>query len=275
MDRLPSIIWQYMIKRLAVLFTCMSTRAIHIEVIESMDSSSFINTLRWFFSVRGPVKQIRSDCGLNFIVACRELKMEAVQSDKGCTWVFNPPHSFHMGGSWERMTGVTRRILDFMLLKVGPSKLPHEVLTPFMVEVSAIINAWFLCLRIQTPPNLTPATLLTQKVAAIPHPQGELNEKDLFSRQWRQVQSRHLLAPLEEIIYSFPAELSEVAKWEAQPERQPSKKKRLAHGHRQKDLSRQRWKGEKGRSQDSKRGVMTSLRPVSETILPLSPETDK
>ncbi len=61
-------------KRWAVLFTCMSTRAIHIEVIESMDSSSFINALRRFFAIRGPAKQLRSDCGTNFVGACKELK---------------------------------------------------------------------------------------------------------------------------------------------------------------------------------------------------------
>ena len=45
-------------KRWAVLFTCMTTRAIHIEVIESMDTSSFINALRRFLALRGPVVQL-------------------------------------------------------------------------------------------------------------------------------------------------------------------------------------------------------------------------
>ena len=54
-------------KRWAVLFVCMSTRAIHIEVIESMDTSSFINALRRFLAIRGPVIQLRSDCGTNFV----------------------------------------------------------------------------------------------------------------------------------------------------------------------------------------------------------------
>ena len=52
----------------------MSIRAVHIEIIESLDTSSFINALRRFISLRGPVKHIRSDRGTNFVGACKELK---------------------------------------------------------------------------------------------------------------------------------------------------------------------------------------------------------
>lgn len=62
-------------KRWAVLFTCMSTRAMHIELVESMSTSSFINALRRCFSVRGPAKRLRSDRGIHFIGACKELKI--------------------------------------------------------------------------------------------------------------------------------------------------------------------------------------------------------
>ncbi len=54
-------------KRWAVIFTCFSTRAIHIELVEGMDTSSFINALRRFMAFRGHVEQIHSDCGTNFI----------------------------------------------------------------------------------------------------------------------------------------------------------------------------------------------------------------
>ena len=56
-------------KRWAVFFTCMATRAIHIELIESLDTSSFINALRRFLDLRGPAIQLRSDCGTNFVGA--------------------------------------------------------------------------------------------------------------------------------------------------------------------------------------------------------------
>lgn len=60
-------------KRWAILFTCMSIRAVHIEVIESMNTASCINALRRFFAVRGPAKQLRSDRGTNFVGASQEL----------------------------------------------------------------------------------------------------------------------------------------------------------------------------------------------------------
>ena len=56
------------------MFTCLTVRAIHVEVIESMDTSSFINALRRFLALRGPVSQFRSDCGTNFVGAQNEMK---------------------------------------------------------------------------------------------------------------------------------------------------------------------------------------------------------
>lgn len=54
-------------KTWAVMFS--STRAVHIDVIKSLSTSSFINALRRLFSIRGIAKQIRSDCGTNFVGA--------------------------------------------------------------------------------------------------------------------------------------------------------------------------------------------------------------
>lgn len=63
-------------KRWAIMFSCLSSRAVHIEVIESMDASSCINALRRFFALRGPAKKLQSDCGTNFVGACKELGMD-------------------------------------------------------------------------------------------------------------------------------------------------------------------------------------------------------
>lgn len=86
-------------------------------------------------------------------------------SEQGCSWNFRPPHASHMGGSWERMIGVARRICDSMLLQ-QKSRLTQEVLSTLMAEVTAIINAHPL-LPMSTDPQqpfiLSPAMLLTQK----------------------------------------------------------------------------------------------------------------
>lgn len=39
-------------KRWAILFTCMSTRAVHVEVIQSMDAASCLNALRRFYALK-------------------------------------------------------------------------------------------------------------------------------------------------------------------------------------------------------------------------------
>lgn len=54
-------------KRWVVLFTCLTTRAIHIEIIEEMSSSAFINALSLFVAIRGNVLEIRSDRGTNVV----------------------------------------------------------------------------------------------------------------------------------------------------------------------------------------------------------------
>ncbi len=185
-------------KRWAVLFTCLGTRAVHIEVIESMSTSSFINALRRFFAVRGPSKLLRSDRGTNFIGTCRELKIQTDDPEiknyllgEGCTWTFNPPHSSHMGGCWERLIGVARRILDGMLIQAGPTRLTHEVLTRLMAEVMAIMNARPLVPLLydpESPTILTPAMLLTGKTAPTSAPHGEFDLSDLYKQQWKHVQ---------------------------------------------------------------------------------------
>ncbi|XP_070410119.1 uncharacterized protein [Nothobranchius furzeri] len=196
-------------KRWAVLFTCMSTRAVHIELIETMSADSFINALRRLFSIRGPAKFPRSDRGTNFVGVCKELGLDSGNGvvgkyldsgngvvgkylrEKGCVWTFNTPHASHMGGSWERLIGVSRRILDAMLLRTEQTRLTHDVLCTFMAEVMAIINTRPL-VPISTDPDspavLTPAMLLTQKMSAVSAPLGNFSSGQLFGKQWKHVQ---------------------------------------------------------------------------------------
>lgn len=189
-------------KRWAVIFTCLLIRAVHIEVIEEMTSSSFINALRRFTALRGEVKFIRSDCGTNFVGAAKELNSTSINVEdpnfrsfltrKGITWRFNPPHSSHMGGAWERLIGVSRRILDSLLMDVQHKNLTHEVLITLMAEVCSIINARPIAGVSADPTStpLTPSTLLCMKTKHTVDSfcVKDFTSKDIYKDQWRCVQ---------------------------------------------------------------------------------------
>ncbi|XP_071100525.1 uncharacterized protein [Haliotis cracherodii] len=189
-------------KRWALLFTCLVVRAIHIEVIEELSTSAFINALRRFTSIRGRVKEFRSDRGTNFIGAAGILNVHVINvedeqiqsflSENKTSWIFNPPHSSHMGGVWERMIGISRRILDSMLTDVSSKNFTHEVLTTLMAEVCAIVNARPIVPISSDPESpgiLTPSTLLTLKTEHVEEMVSDFQIKDLYKSQWRQVQS--------------------------------------------------------------------------------------
>lgn len=88
------------------------------------------------------------------------------------------------------MIGIARRILDSMLLQ-HKTRLTHEVLCTLMAEVTAIINARPL-LPVSADPHqpfiLSPSMLLIQK-SGVPPPPGDFSDKDLYAKQWRQVQA--------------------------------------------------------------------------------------
>ena len=189
-------------KRWGLVFTCLSSRAVHIEVLESMDTSSFICALRRFFALRGPASLLRCDRGTNFIGGKSELdeamkemdqrKLERYFKEQGCEWRFNPPYASHFGGAWERQIGTIRRVLDAMFLELGGSQLTHELLVTLMAEVTAIVNARPITTVLsdtEEPEPLSPSMLLTMKTRPLGPPPGEFLPVDLYSRRrWRRVQ---------------------------------------------------------------------------------------
>ncbi|XP_058454825.1 uncharacterized protein LOC131432514 [Malaya genurostris] len=135
-------------KRWVMLATCMTIRAVHLEVVHSLTTDSCIMALRNCFARRGCPRKIYSDRGTNFIGANKKLKelyqeidqvtimREFVSSDT--EWVFNPPSAPHMGGSWERLI----RTVKNNLFAIRPSRRPtDEVFRNLLTEIENIINS--------------------------------------------------------------------------------------------------------------------------------------
>ena len=185
------------LKRYGCIFTCLVTRAIHIEVSYTLDTDSFINALERFIARRGKPRVIRSDNGSNFVSAQAELKraikewnqtkIEEFLLQKNIQWHFNPPTASHMGGVWERQIRTIRDTLRG-LLKL--QTLDDEALMTLMCLVESIVNSRPITKLSDDPRDPTPLTpnhlLLLRSGPALPP--GVFVQQDLYRRRWRQVQ---------------------------------------------------------------------------------------
>ncbi len=75
-------------KRYGLIFTCLYSRAVHLEMLEDLSTDSFINALRCFISLRGAVCKLYCDQGRNFIGARNELKEALKQCDNQALQTF-------------------------------------------------------------------------------------------------------------------------------------------------------------------------------------------
>ncbi|XP_064116526.1 uncharacterized protein LOC135222369 [Macrobrachium nipponense] len=101
------------IKHWGVIFTCLSMRAIHLEVASNLTSDSFISAFRRFLARRGHVRTIRCDCGTNFVGSRKVLdssyeflgenkcEMELLQCGVELFSIPRAPHILE--GAWERL----------------------------------------------------------------------------------------------------------------------------------------------------------------------------
>ena len=190
------------LKRYGVLFTCLASRAIHLEVAKTLETSSFINVLRCFLARRGPIRQLRSDQGTNLVGARTELREALKQMDQNevrnfllkreCDWFefkLNTPTASHAGGAWERMIRTVRNALDGLLEQHG-TQLDEESLRTLLCEVECIVNSRPIAgTNTVDEEPLTPNHLLTMKTRVLMSPPGEFQRNDMYLvRRWRRVQ---------------------------------------------------------------------------------------
>ncbi|XP_055618971.1 uncharacterized protein LOC129764162 [Toxorhynchites rutilus septentrionalis] len=134
------------VKRWICLITCLTVRAVHLEVAYDLSTKSCIACLRRFVCRRGAPLEIYSDNGRNFSGADRVLRDQIQQIEQHLAstftntetkWLFIPPSAPHMGGSWERMV---RSIKKTMASLPQNPKLDDDGLQTLIVEAEAIVN---------------------------------------------------------------------------------------------------------------------------------------
>lgn len=186
-------------KRWGVIFTCLVTRGIHLELAPSLSADSAIMAIRRFVARRGQPSVLFSDQGTNFVSADAELKaaLRELKRDElydfaitnGISWQFNPPAAPHMGGCWERLIRSVKAGLRTALKERVPRE---EVLITLLAEVEMTINSrplTYVGTDSDGPVALTPNHLLIGTASGA-STLGYFDVSDLSRRRaWKKAQA--------------------------------------------------------------------------------------
>ncbi|KRX86446.1 hypothetical protein T4E_10538 [Trichinella pseudospiralis] len=130
------------------LFTCMASRAVHLELVPQMTTARVMQALRRFIARRGRPETIQSDNFRSFKAAASELRqlwrhvdVDRVQRElvgHRIHWKFITERAPWMGGYWERLV---RSIKESLRKILGKALLDEEELRTTLCEVEASLNA--------------------------------------------------------------------------------------------------------------------------------------
>ena len=154
------------------LFTCSITRAVHLEIAESLSTTDFTSCLRRFIATRGTPQMFISDNARNFKLGktCVDkiwfdtLQHKEVQSyiaQRSIRWNFIVEMAPWMGGFYERLIGSVKRSLK---KNVGCLLLSLLQLQTILKEIETVVNSRPLTYcgeDIDDYPALTPSHFLS------------------------------------------------------------------------------------------------------------------
>ena len=188
------------VKRWGVLFTCLVTRGVHLEIAYSLDAVSFLMAF-WRFCDSRDIwpKKVWSDNGTNLTAAEEELKqliqglnqlsiIEALGA-RHIEWEFIPPSAPHFGGVWERLVQSAKRALLNIL---NGRTVSDESLLTAMKGAEKLINSRPLT-HVSVDPResspLTPFHFLVGHPSYVPNVDSELvPRKADLRKKWNDSQ---------------------------------------------------------------------------------------
>ena len=119
-----------------LLLTCATTRAIHLELTNSMKVTDTMLAIRRFVSRRGIPCLIYSDNAKSF-KSCKE-QLELHYGINAPDWKFISPLSPHQGGYWERLV---RSVKSCLKKSLGIKYLVKAELETVLIEIESCINS--------------------------------------------------------------------------------------------------------------------------------------
>ncbi|XP_065094108.1 uncharacterized protein LOC135714654 [Ochlerotatus camptorhynchus] len=189
------------VKRWICLFTCLTVRAVHLELAHSLSTTSCVMAFRRFVARRGAPLEVFSDNGTNFVGANRQLseekqKIQDIVEDCAATftnantqWHFNVPAAPHMGGPWERMVKSVK--VAMKAVSDSPRHPSDEVLETIMLEAEAIVNSrplTYVPLEAADEEALTPNHFLLYGSTGIKQPATEPVNGNILRDSWKLAQ---------------------------------------------------------------------------------------
>lgn len=184
-------------KRWGIIFKCLTTRAVHFDLLHSIDVDSYLMALRRFIARRGTPAEVYSDQGTNFKAGEKELRksfasmspeLQKLLAKQKIAFHFNPPASPHFGGVWEREI---RSAKSALYTVIGAQSVSEEVLRTVLLEVEAILNSKPLG---YTSSSIADEDPVTPNVLLMGRPDGALPQvvypmdKGLTRKRWRHCQ---------------------------------------------------------------------------------------
>ena len=138
-------------KRWIALFTCASTRGVHLEIVNDQSTEEFLMAFARFSGRRGKPLHLYSDNASTFTKAAKLLP--------DITWQFNPPAAPWWGGFWERLVHSVKTPIKKVL---GQSLITDKELGTLMIKIEEQINSRPLTPIVDDPDQvpLTPAEML-------------------------------------------------------------------------------------------------------------------
>ena len=116
-----------------VIYTCLATRAVILDVIHNATTEAFINSFSRFINRRGCPSTVISDNGSVYTADMTQ----NFAANRGITWKFTIECAPWQGGAWERLVGSVKRCLKKVL---GKKTLTFVELQTIVTEVEAVLN---------------------------------------------------------------------------------------------------------------------------------------